>query len=189
MHKRFNRASLTSFFMVALAIAASTPASAATQSAYTDIDLDECTILSADDFGARYACPGYRGYPLYIAEGDLRYFVSFGFGAPDEMAASQTPAPFNTLGDKIEWRLSNQSGRFLPFAAIIRYHLDDPEGGDNKGEELIVTKIAPGNTCHIAYVDAKTAEKPNERARELADTLATDFDCQTDEPVRGGKAD
>ncbi len=144
---------------------------------------------SADDFGARYACPGYRGYPLYIAEGDLRYFVSFGFGAPDEMAASQTPGPFNTLGDTIEWRLSNESGRFLPFAAIIRYHLDDPEGGDNKGEELIVIRIAPGNTCQVATIDAKTVENANERARELADTLAPDFDCKSDEPKREGEAE
>src|SRR3546814_4880877 len=53
-----------------LAIAAlATPAQAAFNSAYTDLDLDECLVLDADDFGARWACPGYKGYPLMVTEG------------------------------------------------------------------------------------------------------------------------
>jgi len=159
------------------------PALAATDSVYTQIDLDECTILKADDFGASWACPGYKGYPLYVAEGDLRFFVSYGFGAPDEKAATQTPPPFNTINETLEWRLSNASGAFKPFATILRYFLDDPEGGNNKGQVLVVTKIEPGNTCHIAYIDAKLTKNANEVARQFADTTAKDFDCANDEPA------
>ncbi|MGV3650498.1 MAG: hypothetical protein ACO1OK_03680, partial [Devosia sp.] len=60
---------------------AANPAQAAFESAYTDIDLDQCLLLNADDFGARWACPGYRGYPLMVTEGDLRFSLLYGFGA------------------------------------------------------------------------------------------------------------
>ncbi len=166
---------------------ASLPASAAsTDSIYTDINLDECLVLEADDFGASFACPGYKGYPLWIAEGDLRFFVSYGFGAPDERAASQTLPAFNTIGAKMEWRLSNKSGAWKPFATILRWHTEAGDGSEPDGQILVVTKLAPGNTCHIGYVDAKNLAAPgdnaNEIARNFADDFAEDFDCATDEP-------
>lgn len=160
------------------------PALGATDSAYSDINLDECLILHADDFGAEWACPGYRGYPLWLSEGDLRFFISFGFGAPDEMSASQTLPQFNYLGDKLEWRLTNQTGDFKPFAAIVRYYLDEGTGEDtDKSQLLAVIKIEPGNTCHIGYVDPELVPNANARAREIADSTAPDFDCKNDEPV------
>ncbi|UJQ93613.1 hypothetical protein [Mariluticola halotolerans] len=168
-------------------LCASLPASAAsTDSIYTDINLDECLVLGADDFGASFACPGYKGYPLWIAEGDLRFFVSYGFGAPDERAASQTLPAFNTIGAKMEWRLSNKSGAWKPFATILRWHTEVGDGSEPDGQILVVTKLAPGNTCHIGYVDAKNLAAPgdnaNEIARNFADDFAEDFDCATDEP-------
>ena len=96
-------------------------------SAYTDIDLDQCTIIETSDFGTVWACAGHKGYPVRIAEGDLRFFVSYGFGADDEPAAGQTPPPFNTLGPKIEWRLSNASGAWKPVATIVRYFVDNDD--------------------------------------------------------------
>ena len=45
-------------------------------SEYTDVDIGQCTMLEADEMGAVWACPGLRGYPVMIAEGDLRFFVS-----------------------------------------------------------------------------------------------------------------
>ena len=38
----------------------------------------------------------------------------------EEKAASQTLPPFNHLGEKIEWRLSNVEGGYKPFATILR---------------------------------------------------------------------
>lgn len=169
-----------------LAGAAAPVAAASIASDYTAINLDDCLVLDADDFGARYACPGYKGFPLWVAEGDLRFFVSYGFGAPDEMAASQTLPPFNTIGDTLEWRLSNESGYWRPFATILRFYTDSGDPDEAEGQVLVVTKIAPGNTCHIAYVDAKLLAtpdaNPNEIARTWADEFAPDFDCETDEP-------
>ncbi len=95
--------------------------SAGFESAYTELNLDACTVIAADDFAASWACPGYRGYPLYVAERATRFSISFGFGAPDEKAAMQSVPPRNHLDAMVEWRLSDESGRWLPVAAIVRY--------------------------------------------------------------------
>ena len=162
-----------------LAIAAlATPAQAAFNSAYTDLDLDACLVLDADDFGASWACPGYKGYPLMVTEGDLRFSLIYGFGA--KAGDGQTLPPFNRLGEKLEWRLSNDLGRWMPVATIVRYHTADPETGEDKGQVLVVTQLVEGNSCHIAYVDARANANANELAREAADK-AGDFDCASDE--------
>lgn len=166
------------------ALAAAPARAAEVMSAYTDINLDECLVMESDDFGTMWACPGYKGMPVYVAEGDLRFMVSFGFGADRERAAEQTPGPFNTLGPRIEWRLSNAGGAWRPFAAIVRYHLDKPEGGTG-GQVLAVIRIAPGATCHVAYVDARANADANDLARQAADERARDFDC-ADEPETVG---
>lgn len=162
----------------AIAIAAlATPAQAAFNSAYTDLDLDTCLVLDADDFGASWACPGYKGYPLMVSEGDLRFSLAYGFNPGD---AWQSLPPFNRLGAKLEWRLSNDLGRWMPIATIVRYYTADPETGVDKGQVLVVTQLVEGNVCHIAYIDALANENANELAREAADKSG-DFDCDTDE--------
>lgn len=150
-------------------------------SAYTDINLDECTVMESDDFGSVWACAGYKGYPVRIAEGDLRFYVSYGFGAADERAAEQTPPPFNYLGQKIEWRLGDRSGSWRPFATIVRYFTDKGDTSDKEGQVLVVTRIEPGKTCQVAYVDALANPDANELARQAADEIAPGFDC-ADEP-------
>jgi len=151
-----------------------------TMSAYTEIDLDACMVLDADDFGASWACPGYRGYPLMVQEGDLRFSLRYGFNIDKNNAGFQTLGPFNELGSTLEWRLSNAAGRWLPIATIVRYHTADPETGVNKGQVLVVTQLQEGNTCHIAHIDALANENANELARQAADK-AGDFNCMTDE--------
>ncbi len=149
-------------------------------SAYTDINLDECLVLDADDFGVSWSCPGYKGYPLMVEEGDLRFALRYGFNLDKEPVGFQSLPPFNTLGPRLEWRLSNASGRWLPIATIVRYHTADAETGEDKGQVLVVTQLAEGNTCHIAYVDALANKDANELAREAADK-AGDFDCTSEE--------
>lgn len=149
-------------------------------SAYTDLDLAQCLVLEADDFGASWACPGYKGFPLKVNEGDLRFSLAYGFEAEaNSQHGTQTLPPFNRLGDRLEWRLSNQSGRWMPVATILRYHTADPETGEDKGQVLVVSQIAEGNSCHIAYVDALANANANDLAREAADG-AGDFDCAND---------
>lgn len=153
-------------------------------SSYTKINLDECTLLDTSDMGASWACPGYKGYPLYVAEGDLRFFVSYGFGALDEMAASQTLPAFNNINDTLEWRLTQINGNFTPFATILRFITEYGEMSELRGNILVVTKLEQGNTCHIAYIDAQIVPNANELAREIADNYAQNFDCQNDEIYR-----
>ena len=160
------------------------PAHAAFNSAYTDINLDQCLVLDSDDFGTSWACPGYKGYPLMVSEGDLRFSLIYGFGA--EVADGQTLGPFNHLGKKLEWRLSNALGRWMPIATIVRYHTADPETGEDKGQVLVVTQLVEGNSCHIAYIDALANPNANELAREAADKAGS-FECARDEVEIIGK--
>lgn len=147
-------------------------------SAYTDLDFDQCTIVHADDFSVVRACPGFKGIPVMVVEDDARFFVSFGLDSTHETAAKQTFSSFNTLGKTMEWRLTNASGRWKPFATILRWSTDEGEGG--KGEFLVVTKVEPDHTCQIARIDAKKADNANELARQVADEEGLDFDCEKD---------
>lgn len=161
-------------------MAAPAEAQSGVTSAYTDLNLDDCLVLDADDFSAQWACPGYKGFPMLVREGDLRFAVAFGFNPGANAVGFQTLPPFNYLGNKVEWRLSNASGRWLPVATILRYFTDGVEDEDDEGQILVVTQIAEGNSCHIAYVDARANKNANELARQAADR-AGDFDCATDE--------
>lgn len=167
--------------VLAVALSAAPAAAQQIESAYTDLKLDEeCTIISADDMGAMWACSGYKGIPVMVAEGDLRFFVSYGLRSLEERAAEQTLSPFNTLGPRIEWRLSNEEGGFKPFATILRYFTQREEG-EGQNQILVVTKLEMGATCHVAYIDATANADANTMAREAADEMARDFDC-ADEP-------
>ncbi|MGJ8529174.1 hypothetical protein [Maritalea sp.] len=153
----------------------------ANSSVYTDLDLDnDCSIIQADDFGATFACPGYRGYPVMVAEGDLRMFVSYGLDSLNERAAEQTLSPFNTIGETLEWRLSDRARGLTPIATILRYFAEDGMGG--KQQYLIVTKIEQGATCQVARINASEYPNANQIAQNVADTMAQDFDC-ANEPI------
>ncbi|HTM77677.1 MAG TPA: hypothetical protein VL133_08620 [Devosia sp.] len=161
------------------------PAFAAFNSAYTEINLDACLVLDADDFGASWACPGYKGYPLMVREGDLRFGLSYGFNV-DKEPRFQTLGPFNHLGAKLEWRLSNVLGRWMPVATIVRYFTQDPETLEETKQVLVITQLVEGQTCHIAYIDALANPDANELARQAADTAGS-FDCAKDEVAIIGK--
>jgi hypothetical protein len=173
---------------VAIGLLSAAPASAQQiESSYTDLNLNvDCTVIESDDFGTMWACQGLKGIPVMVTEGDLRMFVSYGLTSTTEKAAEQTLGPFNRLGDKIEWRVSNAEGYWKPFATILRFFTKREEG-ETEGQVLVVTKIAPGATCQIAYIDALANPDANELARKTADTKAKDFDCETGEPEYVGK--
>ena len=65
-------------------------------SAYTKVEVENCLVVMQDSESGSVAwmCEGYRGMELYVAEGDLRFFVSAGPGAAQRTAASQTLGPF-----------------------------------------------------------------------------------------------
>ena len=166
---------------ITLTLGLGKPASAAEfTSAYTDLDLEQCTLVSADDFGASRICDGYADIPVYVGESDLRFSISYGLGAGGEAVDGQGLGPFNTLGPRIEWRLSNASGRLRPVATIVRYFTAPADSVGKDNQVLVVTKFEAGAACHIAYVDALANPDANALARQAADASGG-FDCATDE--------
>jgi len=145
-------------------------------SAYTDVDIEQCEMLSSDEVGATWSCEGLHGYPVTISEGDLRMTVSYGDNAMDEPAMNQGFGPFNRLGAKMEW-LSPADDPENPVATILRWYLQRGEG-PGESQILVVTQLVPGATCQIAWIDATANPNANELAREAAAELAGDFDCE-----------
>lgn len=152
-------------------------------SAYTDLDLDQCMIMQTDDFGSTWACAGYRGYPVMVAEGDLRFLVSYGLRPKDEKAASQTLPPFNTIGPRLEWRLKREAGVWKPVATILRYFIDREDPMPD-GQVLVVTRLGEGATCQTAWIDALANADANALARNAADRAAA-FDCANEPEIVG----
>jgi len=179
---RLNRLLCSSVLLLAVVAPAS---GSGFDSTYTKIQLQNCdqveTASKEGTFGGAWTCPGYRGQPVYVAEGDLRMFVSFGPFAADEPAATQTLPNFNTVNETLEWRLRNGEA----VATILRWFpsLND---GASTGSVLIVTQLRPGGgTCQIARVDAQANRNANAMARRAADALAGQFDCSKEPQILG----
>ncbi|WP_420454812.1 hypothetical protein [Rubrivirga sp.] len=142
------------------------------RSAYTEIAACETIETSDESGGFVQRCSGYRGTPLYISRGDLRYDVDVGV----RNDTWETPGGFNDLGETVEWRL--RDGR--PFAAIVRYEVEGPGGtAAERRSDLAVVKVgregAPG--CLVGYVPADASPDQNTAARRLADRRAASFEC------------
>jgi hypothetical protein len=166
---------------------------AANDSVYTDLDLDSCQTLAEDPMGVSLKCKGYRNYPVYFKEGDLRQSVFYGRVDQELIdGAFETFSAFNHINTKIEWRL-DAAGK--PFAAILRWFIDNPgpDGASNRksrGEILVVSRVGTatyGGSCMVALVDAKANQDANELARQMADETAADFACGMQEPEWAGK--
>ena len=169
---------------MALSLGAPLPAFAfGTQSMPTDLDFDQCSITASNDFSTTWACPGYKGIPVMVAEAQSRFMVSYGLKSTEEPAAKQGLPPINTLGPTIEWRLSNKEGRWKPFATIV--HFLTGEAGKPKGDVLVVTRLGEGSTCQIAYVDALANPNAEDLAQQAADAHGFDFDCKKEPEIIG----
>ncbi len=148
-------------------------------SAYTDLTYEgdagskaTCKGTSADEESGSvtFECKGYDGIKVYVAEGDLRTYVGYGWNGKGEVAYSQTFPMFNQIGNKLEWRLKDGK----PVATILRYKM----AADGKaGEVLVVTQLEEGNQCWIARVSASKNKNANELARKAADELAGTVSC------------
>lgn len=159
-------------------------------SAYTMIDVrKDCRHkpgVDVEDYGD-WRCRGFANVPIWIGAGDQRMYVSFGRKATDEPAAEQTLGPFNDFYEgTVEWRRA----RAKPFATIIRWNYKtdaDRETTKASGRVLVVTRLPPGQVCHVGYVDARANPDANELARGIADQNARSFVCGRDKPVIHGR--
>jgi hypothetical protein len=173
--------------LAALVMLAALPAMAGDKSSvYTKLDLAACRQEppNADDplEGGIWWCEGHDGMPVRVAEGDLRFLVSYGEDAANQPAASQTLPSFNHVGATVEWRLDD--GR--PIATILRWFTDPGDGGA-KGQYLVITRLGgAGEVCHIGTVNALINEDANQIARDVADNAAPDFDCANDKVLEYG---
>lgn len=159
---------------------------------YTDLPFDEpCATLETDPLGGVFMCAGYSGYGVLIAESDLRSSVFFGHvGEWYPEGAWESFESFNSINEKIEWRLMDG----VPFATILRWTVSfdgsDEANEEDKGSVLVISKVGQpgvGEACIVGYVDARANENANELAREVADSVTVDFQCRVDEPEFHGE--
>ena len=143
---------------------------------YTDLTNTECTTIESDETGAGYIreqCGQFKGIPLFRVEGDLRQHAYAG----NIPSGQITIAPFNYLGEKVEWRM--QAGK--PIALIYRLIADAPDIPESGKTQLFVQKIGVGDEqgCIIGLV-AGSYKDANDVARMIADT-AENRDCALDD--------
>jgi hypothetical protein len=81
----------------------------------------------------------------------------------------------------LEWLLPPDNQTAPPIATILRWFTQREQAAP-AGEVLVVTQLKSGATCHIAYVDALANANANELARQAAEDLAGDFDCENTMP-------
>jgi hypothetical protein len=154
-------------------------------STYTRFDLQKtCTQTDKGDdmvFAGTWKCKGIKGIDFVISEGDERAYVGFGRRPTHSCAMRKTFGRFNTALSPVEWRMKN--GR--PIAAIQRWRVVTDDDG-NSVTWLVVTALKDADSCHIHYV-AGSYPKANEIARQAADDIADDFDCEFDAPTVDSK--
>ncbi|WP_375789058.1 hypothetical protein ACE10Z_17695 [Bradyrhizobium sp. Pha-3] len=179
------------FATVVMALAGANPGQAGAQtisSFYTSTAPKACRMIgkpNEEDGSSTRVCPGKSGLVVLINEGDLREVVSVGrnrAAAAREPAAQAWFGPFSSTGDTIEWRAAGSK----PFAIIQRWQIADNSEQDKRGGPvsramLAVTRLPPGEVCHVAYVDVAANPNANELARQAADDFARDFKCGADQ--------
>ncbi|MDX2155985.1 MAG: hypothetical protein SFW09_05675 [Hyphomicrobiaceae bacterium] len=159
------------------------------KSLYTTIELKSCRQVKRHADGGAWLCPGLEGYPVYVADGDQRTFVSVGVSPDKRQAATQTLVAFNSLfkgkSDRatLEWRIVRRDGRPMPFATIQKYYTRDDR---RTGEVLVVTRVTDKEDCHVAHIDALANPDAIALARQVADRDARSFNCAS-KPGRVGK--
>jgi hypothetical protein len=174
--------------LLTAALGAAPAAANPVKSLYTTIDLKTCKKIRWHRGGGAWMCEGLSGLPVYVAEGDLRQFVSVGAGAQKRRAATQTLGAFNSIFENgsnratVEWRFDRRGERKLPYAIIVRFHTS--RDGHN-GDVLVVSKVSDTETCHVAYIDALANEDAIALARQIADRHTKDFDCRKEPSTEG----
>jgi len=160
------------------------------KSAYTEFDAErDCLIVDHEEGEdwVHLVCSGYKGYPVFLYYSDVRESAFYGFPPQDGRPAWESFTGFNNAGQEIEWRIEIDDGREIPFATIHRWFVaTDPENPAEDTEVLVVHKvgqIGEWEGCVIGHVVATGNRSANEKARQIADEHARDFECGMDERV------
>ena len=183
--------------LLALPLMSAPGASQSIEYVYTKFDAKTCKHprgRAVEDYGS-WSCPGYEKLNVLLRAGDQRMFVTYGSGKQKDLAATQTFPGFNDVYEgTVEWRIEKTDGRSRPFATILRWNVVTPDDREkatgpirSTGRVLVVTRLGPGGTCHVGYVDARANPDANELARKLADEHARTFKCGKDKRIVAGK--
>ncbi|MDO9416545.1 hypothetical protein [Pararhizobium sp.] len=183
-----------SILALACILAAPVSVLAANDSVYTDLKLDTCKTIDEAEVSVTMKCGGLKDYPVYFTEGDLRQSVLYGPVSQSYIEGTfESFSPFNHIGEKVEWRVDDEG---KPTAAILRWFIENsnPDTGETdqklQGQVLVVSHVAQADddtSCVTGYVDALENKDANTLARQLADTIAADFECGTDKAEFHGK--
>ena len=181
---------LASLVLIGLLMAPAAAAANPLKSLYTTIELSQCRRISKHPDGGAWLCKGLEGWPVYVAEGDLRTFISPGASPEKRRAATQTLGAFNAIFNgkgkraTLEWRIDRQDGKHVPHATILRYWTNRD---GVRGQVLVVSKVTGTETCHVAYIDAVANPDAIATARAIADGPARTFDCSHEPTIVGRK--
>jgi hypothetical protein len=166
-------------------------------SAYTKLEDAGCRTVAEYEAGATSYCKGFRDVWFRIDDGDARISVTYGIdpdAPPEQDRRWESFQSFNNINNVVEWRYSENVNGGRPFAAILRWLISFPNNDDGgathkQGQVLVVSRIADesGPGCFVGYVDALVNRNANQMARDVADTMAADFNCGVDEPVFHGE--
>lgn len=170
------------------------PAAAAEpgHSVYTATRAKNCREIRNDQISSDEACKGLGDLIVLRQIDDDRETISVGSSAKaaaTEPAAAQGFVQFNSTDNTVEWRSGADD---KPFAIIQRWHITDYEdlGANDRPRSvamLVVTRLAPGPVCHVAYVDVAANTDANALAQHAADDWARSFDCKKDTIHVGGQ--
>jgi hypothetical protein len=158
------------------------------KSLYTVVDLGACKEVTSVTRNDARVCEGLPGYPVYVVEDARKVYLSVGSNAAASRAAQQTLSAANTVfepGTKrttVEWRFIIRDEKPVPYATIIRYFTGE---GSQRGEVLVVMRVAGGGACHVAYVDALANPDAMVLAREAADVQGRAENCPPKPAILG----
>lgn len=147
------------------------------RSVYTSLEEKQCRTIAVETTGAgdyEGRCRGVAGYSLTLLEGDLRQniIVNTPKGTKHSLDLWDViSGGFSSVGPKAEWRVTNQNGKLVPTALIIRYNAsENPDNPNQRTSYLAVAKITPTEICITDKIPPGT--KANEQARTAADSAA-----------------
>jgi hypothetical protein len=155
--------------------------------------LPQCQQASAPVEG--FSCKGLAGWSLNV--GYPAFGATVSFDHDKSMRPANSPADGRQIyiddiagnTSTIEWRGTMRGRAFEPYAAIIRVLVLDAAQRQEMIEQgvllplakraqiLVVTRLGREGACVVAYVDAQANSKPNEMARDAADTLGRSTTC------------
>jgi hypothetical protein len=151
------------------------------KSAYSNLDLENCDIIesSVESAGKTYQCEGYKDMDVFVRDGDGRFTLSAG-QAPDFLVQRQ---PFNTPGEKVEWRLKDGQ----PHALIYRLNFQDPDSAGTQDDILVVASLPTSGQSGCAQALVKPGPNQTKAARNYADMINGKSDCPNEPAIIDGK--